>query len=292
MTENYTQLIERMLFQVTGDELGVTDVLMQSGGSINMSVCAQTEHGNFFVKWNELEFLDMFEKEAKSLQFLKGKSSLRIPEVFGFGQLEEKAFLVLAFLERGAETQAYWEKLGEGLAELHQNTSDKHGFMFDNYIGKLEQKNQPETDWVGFYIERRLKAQVGKLSYEGNVSPAFEQQFATFLEKLPELLPSGTPCLLHGDLWNGNAFPTGREATIFDPALYYGAPEMDLAMTELFGGFAQAFYTAYEMHLPISNHYKQHKELYQLYPLLVHANIFGVHSGYLAAVSRIVKRYL
>lgn len=292
MTEDFPHLLERMLFQVLGDELKVEDILMQSGGSINMAVCAQTAHGNFFVKWNELQYLDMFEKEAKSLEFLKGKSTLRIPEVFGFGQVEEKAFLVLEFLEQGMESPEYWRKLGEGLAQLHENTATAHGLSFDNYIGKLEQINRQETNWSNFYIERRLKPQVGRLTYEGNASPDFQKRFDAFSKKLSEILPASKPCLLHGDLWSGNAFATGSDATVFDPAIYYGAPEMDLAMTELFGGFAPEFYVAYEDQSSITPHYKQHKDLYQLYPLLVHANIFGVNSGYLSAVDRIIKRYL
>jgi len=292
MTEDFPYLLERMLFQVLGDELKVEDILMQSGGSINMAVCAKTEHGNFFVKWNEFQYLDMFEKEAKSLKLLKGKSTLRIPEVFGYGQVEEKAFLVLEFLEQGLESPQYWKKLGEGLAQLHGDMADAHGLPFDNYMGQLVQVNKQEANWVTFYVVRRLKPQVGKMTYEGLVTSGFQERFNAFLEKLPEILPPSKPCLLHGDLWNGNVFPTGNEATVFDPAIYYGAPEMDLAMTELFGGFAQAFYEAYEHHHPIMEQYKEHKDLYQLYPLLVHANIFGVHSGYLSAVDRIIKRYL
>ncbi len=292
MQDFYSDLLSRMLFQVLGDELEMEGVILQSGGDINMAVCAQTKHGDFFIKWNESELQDMFEKEAAGLQLLKKASSLKVPEVLGYGKVDDKSFLVLEFLERGKEDGSYWTRFGEGLAQLHHYQAEQHGLSHNNYIGRLHQNNEERKSWVEFFKDCRLEAQLGLAIYNNEVEADFVRDFKRFLTKLPEIIPESKPSLLHGDLWNGNAFGSTFGPTIFDPAVYFGAREMDIAMTQLFGGFNQRFYEAYDTNYPLSDDFDALVEVYNLYPLMVHVNLFGANSGYLGSVWRTVKRYI
>lgn len=292
MIEDFDHLIEKILFQVTGNELEPDEVRMENGGCINMAVSVTTSVGKFFIKWNELEFEDMFEKEAKGLEILQSSNTVSVPGVIGFGNLNEKSFLVLEHLEETSATQNYWENLGHTLAQMHQIEAKKCGLAHNNYISKLNQHNAPTESWLEFYKEHRLNHQLGLAIYNEYVDSVFVNEFKSFLNKLDQILLDSKPCLLHGDLWNGNAMCSDDKAYVFDPAIYYGAPEVDLAMTRLFGGFNEVFYSAYNEINPISSHFEESLDVYSLYPLLVHANLFGPESGYLGSVKRIVKRYL
>lgn len=290
---DYQNFLENALFRTLGDELKVQSVQMQSGGDINMAVCAQTDHGDFFIKWNEDQFEDMFEKEAEGLKLLKKAKGLKVPEVFGSGKSDGQAYLILEFLEGEIEDAKYWTQLGEGLAELHQIEGEKCGLAFDNYIGRLHQKNVNRSEsWVEFFAEERLNAQLGLAIYKEEVEKSFVRDFKRFLTKLPDIIPESEPCLLHGDLWSGNAMKSKLGPSIFDPAVYFGAREMDIAMTKLFGGFDQRFYEAYDANLPLSDDFDALVEVYNLYPLMVHVNLFGANSGYLGSVERTIKRYI
>lgn len=292
MLENYSDMLSRMLFQVLGDELKVEAIQMQSGGDINMAVCAQTDHGDFFIKWNEGPFEEMFETEAKGLNLLRQANLLKIPEVFGTGRVDDKSFLVLEFLERSREEDKHWTKLGEGLAQLHQIKADNYGLGYDNFIGRLHQKNDIKPDWISFFSECRLNAQLGLAIYNQTVPKDFVRDFKRFLSKLPQILPESEASLLHGDLWSGNAMSSSRGAAIYDPAVYFGAREMDMAMTQLFGGFNQRFYEAYDANYTLSDDFDALVEIYNLYPLMVHVNLFGANAGYLGSVWRTIKRYI
>ena len=290
--EDYNFLIERILFQALGLDLTVERVEMQGGGCINMSVKAVTSKGNFFVKWNELEFEDMFAKEAKGLAVLRGSNTLKIPEVLGIGQVEEKAFMVQEFLAQRPATSQDQTVLGEQLAAMHRMEGEEYGFHQSNFIGKLHQNNEPKSYWLTFFIQNRLNVQLGLAIYQEEVDQAFVNQMKQFLAKLKNMLPESPPSLVHGDLWNGNVMFTEEGPAIFDPAVYYGAREMDLAMTRLFGGFDAKFYEAYEANYPLPPHFDELVDVYNLYPLMVHVNLFGAHAGYLGKVKRIIKRYL
>jgi protein-ribulosamine 3-kinase len=289
--EDYNHLCERILFQVLGKDLKVTQVDMQSGGCINMSVCARTTAGNFFIKWNELEYQDMFEKEALGLAALAQVKDLVIPSVIGTGNVEEKAFIVQEFLEKVSPRAADQQLLGEGLAQLHHLQADHYGFNAENYIGRLRQKNERESSWAAFFKKHRLEVQLGLAIYNGEVDDKFVQEMKAFLNKLDTIMPASPPSLLHGDLWSGNVFFTAQGPALFDPAPYYGAREMDLAMTKLFGGFDESFYEAYHSNYPLDPSFKELVDVYNLYPLMVHVNLFGANSGYLGMVKRIIKRY-
>ena len=290
--EDYNFLAERILFQVLGLELRVHRVDMQSGGCINMSVKAVTTKGDFFIKWNELEFEDMFAKEASGLAELRKSKTCIIPEVLGVGQVEEKAFMVQEFLEQRPSTPQDQARLGELLAAIHRMEGEEYGFHQSNFIGKLHQNNEPKPDWVTFFIENRLNVQLGLAFYQEEVDQAFVDRMKQFFEQLNTFMPSSPPSLVHGDLWNGNVLFTDKGPALFDPAVHYGAREMDLAMTKLFGGFDTRFYEAYNATYPLSPHFDELIDVYNLYPLMVHVNLLGAHAGYLSKVKRIIDRYL
>ncbi len=292
MIEDYDHLISRILFQVTGYDLEPSNIRMENGGCINMALSVDTTKGKFFIKWNELEFADMFEKEARGLEILAESESVDTPSVIGYGFVEEKSFLVLEHIEESLPNAEYWQNLGRSLGRLHQVLAKQCGLAHDNYIGRLHQKNTPEPSWISFFREQRLNVQLGLAIYNNYVKESFVGDFKQFLERLDKIIPESKPYLLHGDLWNGNIMSAQNGAYMFDPAIYYGAPEVDLAMTRLFGGFDSQFYEAYNEVNPIPNHFEDLLDVYNLYPLMVHVNLFGPHSGYLGSVKRIIKRYL
>ena len=232
----------------------------------------------------------MFEKEALGLVLLSNTNTLKVPRVIGSGLLEGSAFIVLEYLEQAPAGKTYWRQLGAGLAELHKKTSSHFGLEHDNYIGSLIQQNKPTGTWHHFLIESRLNAQLNMAINNGLLDSSFVPDFEKFLSRISAILPEAQPSLLHGDLWNGNVMPSSSGAAVFDPAVYYGAREMDIAMTTLFGGFDEAFYVAYNDVNPLPEAYDELEEVYQLYPLMVHLNLFG--RSYLEAVKRIVRRFI
>ena len=290
--DQYSKLLEQILANALNQKIKVLGVEMQSGGCINTSVRAETNASSFFVKWNEAQFLDMFEKEALGLNELRKAESLVIPKVLATGQLQGVAYMVQEFLEKAPETEKYSKALGEGLAELHQIKAKSFGVGHNNYIGRLAQQNDSRETWLKFFVEQRLNVQFELAMRNGFVDGSFAGEFERFCERLPDIMPQSKASLLHGDLWSGNAMATNQGASIFDPAVYYGAREMDLAMTELFGGFDSAFYDAYNANYPLGTSYKELVDVYNLYPLMVHVNLFGPNSGYLSSVKRIITRFL
>lgn len=290
--EDVNFLVSRILFHALGRELVIHDIQFQSGGSINMAVKAKTELGEYFIKWNEIDQKDLFEKEVQGLNFLRDQSSLIIPEVVNFGMIEERSYLVLGFLNETHYQANYQKRLGQGLAELHAHKQSQSGFGTHNYIGKLIQNNEKSDSWLSFFVERRLNVQLGLAIYENRVDSSFIDSFKSFLEKIPDLLPDSQPVLLHGDFWNGNVMSTAQGPAVYDPAVYFGAPEMDLAMSKLFGGFTKEFYDAYLNNATIESDLKESLDIYNLYPLMVHVNLFGADAGYLGRVKRIISRFL
>jgi fructosamine-3-kinase len=285
--------ISEVISSVLNRELTVSDFSMQGGGCINSTAAVTTAEGRFFVKWNKASLIGMFEREANGLSLLAATHTILTPKVHGHGVVGDKSFLIMDFIERGSPTQRYWQSMGEQLAALHLIEQPAFGLEEDNYIGSLEQFNKPASDWLSFYTESRLRAQLNIAKVRGFVNGSFINDFEALLKKLPHIMPPSQASLLHGDLWNGNVMPgRGDEACYYDPAVYRGAREMDLAMTRLFGGFDQQFYEAYHHVNPIPGHFEELMELYQLYPLMVHVNLFGPGSGYLDSVKLILSRFL
>lgn len=262
------------------------------GGCINHGGKLVTTKGQFFLKWNNAKkYPGMFDAESKGLQLLQQPQAINIPQVMGFGEENSFQFLILEFIEQKSRVKNYWRFLGEQLAKLHSQHSDTYGLDHDNYIGSLPQKNDQNTSWINFFIEQRLEVQLKLAGSSGNVDSAFRKKFATLFSKLPSLLPEEKPSLIHGDLWSGNLITDEKgEPCLIDPAVYYGNREADLAMTKLFGGFDSEFYHTYDECFPLQDGFESRLDLYNLYPLLVHVNLFG--GSYRRSIENILAYFL
>jgi fructosamine-3-kinase len=262
-----------------------------SGGCINHGGELVTTAGSYFLKWNDRQrYPQMFEKESKGLRLLKAANCIDVPEVVHVGESGDLQFIIMSFVKSGRRVKNYWLLLGEQLANLHRNTNTHFGLDHDNYIGALIQKNQRKENWVDFFIQYRLEAQLALAEGNKKITSDIRKQFEALYKKLPDLLPQEKPALLHGDLWSGNVMINARgEPTLIDPAVYYAHREAELAFTQLFGGFEPEFYQAYHEVFPIAKGFDSRANLYNLYPLLVHVNLFG--GGYLQQVKNILDRF-
>lgn len=281
-------VIERLKIPVSS----VQDFSFSSGGCINQGGKIKTSTGNYFLKWNDdKKFPGMFEAESKGLQLLYLQHVIRIPEVVGFGAKDSFQFLLLEFIDqKKLRSRNYWQQLGNRLAALHRCTAQTFGLNGDNYIGSLRQLNHPHSTWINFFIEQRLNVQVTYAIEAGRAPSDWSKKFESLYSKLPSLLPEEKPSLLHGDLWSGNILTDDKgEPCLIDPAVYYGNREVDLAMTRLFGGFETEFYASYENTFPLEPGYQTRVDLYNLYPLLVHVNLFG--GSYVHSVESILRSY-
>ncbi len=286
---------ESILFSALGQTVQVIEMQFVSGGNINMSAQVFSSEGVFFVKWNQLEQSpleqpDIFEVEARGLDLLRKTDALQIPQVIGHGHQADKSYLVLEYIDPGTPSKDYWETLGHSLAILHSHTQPMFGLNFSNYIGSLPQSNTLTANGYDFFFEHRLLPQAGLALYKGLLSKPTYDALLRLRTRLPDLLPNERPALLHGDLWSGNVLinENGQPALI-DPSVYYGFREAELAFTKLFAGFDDRFYDAYHETFPIQDGFGERVAIYNLYPLLVHVNLFG--SGYVSGVERVLKQF-
>lgn len=261
------------------------------GGSINDAYRLDSSHGPFFVKVNSWDrFPGVFEAEANGLQRLKASGALRVPAVIAYGEDHDDSYLLLEWVSQGERSFRFWDSLGRGVAALHRTRSDRFGLERNNYIGTLKQENGWKDTWHDFYIAHRLAPQLRTAVDRGRLGSGDELRAERLFRALPNLYPQEAPALLHGDLWNGNVIGARDGAAVLvDPAVYYGHREMDIAMSQLFGGFDAAFLTAYEEANPLAAGWHDRLDLWQLYPLLVHLNLFG--GDYREQVVGILKRY-
>lgn len=260
------------------------------GGSINQAFRVPGDPRPLFVKINRASALPDIEAEAEGLEAIHGAGSVAVPEVIASGCVGDTAFLALAWVDMGSRTVAAQQRLGTGLAEQHRATAEHFGWHRHNTIGSTPQRNTPSVDWFEFFRRERFEYQLELACRNG--LPRRQQSKCHRLSERLESFFTGyqpEPSLLHGDLWSGNwgADETGTPY-LFDPAVYYGDREADLAMTRLFGGFGAAFYMAYEERWPLAPGWEQRVDLYNLYHLLNHFNLFG--SGYLGQVSTCLSR--
>lgn len=270
-----------------GDDSSLLDVRTVSGGSISDTYRVQTEKDVYFIKYHAQAPTDFFQKERDGLERLKQSGTLSVPTVYTHGE----SYIVMEWIA-GSRTKKTEELLGRGLAELHQCTKETFGLEVNNYIGKLPQPNNEEADWVTFYKKHRLGFQMELAEKRHVLPPTRREQLEKLIDFLPRFLPAGvSPSLLHGDLWGGN-WITGESGIpyLIDPAVAYGDREFEIAFTELFGGFSNTFYDAYEEVSPLSPEYEERKPLYQLYYLLVHLNLFGESYG--PSVDRVLDYYV
>ena len=269
------------------------------GGDINQARCLHLSNGSrVFVKANTPANAAFFEAEEAGLRAIAATGTIRTPALLGRGLDRARgiSFLMLEMAEAGARAPDFWETFGRSLARMHGAETGafvrrgRFGFLRDNYIGASVQRNGERADWVTFFRECRLLPQFRMA--EGYFDASMRRSIDKLLSRLDALLPEpAKPSLLHGDLWSGN-YITGSDgqAWLIDPAVYVGHAEADLAMSELFGGFSAAFYGAYREVCPLDEGYEARRDLYNLYHLLNHLNLFG--ASYLPAVTRTVRQYL
>lgn len=276
------------LAELTGPILEVNFV---GGGDISAARRLRSEQGTFFLKYHSgLEAPLLFASEAKGLNLLRDRSSIRIPQVLAQGSTPNIAYLLLEYVEPGWANNSFWETFGRTLAQLHRNTAPQFGLEFDNYIGSLPQSNDFLDDWAGFYQLRRLEPQTRLAREKGFLDAGDMKHLEQLYSRLPAILPPEAPALIHGDLWSGNYLvSSGQDPVLFDPSVSYSHREMDLAMSRLFGGFDWRFYRSYEEAYPLFPGLEDRVPIYQLYYLLVHVNLFG--QGYVESVRNIICRF-
>ena len=286
-------VISEHIVSALGKPFAINSTRSVAGGSINSAYVIEGAAQSFFVKTNAASRLDMFEAELEGLLEIARHKTIRAPQPLCVGISGGNAYIVMEYLpiHGGSGSSASLEQLGTDLANMHRITQKQFGWHRDNTIGSTPQINTFNSQWVAFYREYRLGFQYqlaaengyGQLLRRGELLMSGLDQF--FSDYKP------APSLLHGDLWSGNySIADNGQPVIFDPAVYYGDREADIAMTELFGGFSQRFYSAYNDAYPLDAGYSIRKTLYNLYHILNHLNLFG--SGYLGQAERMTEQLL
>jgi protein-ribulosamine 3-kinase len=261
------------------------------GGSINDCFRVTVNSDKFFLKINSVKkYPGLFQKEKNGLELLAGQDIIRVPKSIAHDEVDEKQILLLEWIEPGKRTSQFWKTFGEQLVWLHHTTQNYFGLDEDNYMGSLSQENKPHLDWNDFFINCRLRPQIKRAEQKQLLRSHHLAAFENLYPRFPEIFNEEKPSLLHGDLWNGNFMcDENSQPVLIDPAVYYGHRSIDLAMTTLFGGFDKEFYDAYHYHHPFPENYREQWEVANLYPLLIHLNLFG--SGYLSQITSILKHF-
>ncbi len=265
------------------------------GGCINQTLALTLSNGAMvFLKQNDHPPDGMFEKEARGLNLMReAKNGPRIPKVVALPEGPNPKFLIIEYIEAGSPGNGYYERFGQALAQMHRTTQDHYGLDHDNFIGSTEQINTPETDALVFFCKHRLGFQQQLARSRGLLPVPTDKKIDRLCEQLDQRLDltGERPALVHGDLWSGNTFAdnTGQPCLV-DPAVHFGLRETDLAMTELFGRLPQAFYDAYREAFPQNPGSEERKQMYNLYHLLNHLNLFG--GSYLSSVESTVNSFV
>jgi fructosamine-3-kinase len=283
--------LEKQLSFKKGGDIRINKTVAVAGGSINTAYELKTTAGSFFLKINDAEaYPNLFVNEAKGLELLWEHSNFSIPKVELLSEWKNKALLVLEFISSAKAREDFWGLFGKELAVLHRQKNAHFGLDHDNYIGSLPQCNLPNENWHDFFILQRLEPLLRMARDEDLLTRDICHRFDRLFLQLPHIFPVEQPALLHGDLWGGNfMFNAEGKASIFDPAVYYGHREMDIAMTQLFGGFNTAFYDAYQEHYPLEVGWERRMDIANLYPLLVHVNLFG--GVYVQRLSNVLRPF-
>lgn len=267
---------------------------MVSGGDINAAFAVNTMRGSYFLKLNSAsKYPLMFQRETEGLAVLQKASLLKVPKVIATGERETHQYLLLELLQKAAPSGDFWDQFAGGLAQLHRYNHTYSGWHSSNYIGSLVQQNNFNASWSEFYATQRIIPLVKTLLNRG----ALEMKDVKAAEKLcnnfQHIFPNESPALLHGDLWSGNfmavKFNNAIVPSVYDPAVYFGHREMDIGMSLLFGGFNARFYNVYNNIFPLEKNWQKRVSLTQLYPLLVHAVLFG--GAYISRCRSIVQEW-
>ena len=287
------QKIALEISNVTAKPFELIDRQSIGGGCINQAYLISSGIERYFVKLNQASRMEMFVAEAKGLQEMAATATIKVPAPICWGIARENSYLVLECLDLTSRGNSQnWAEMGRNLATMHDyrvSNTAKFGWHINNTIGSTPQLNSWETDWTIFFKNQRLGYQFQLARRKGGHFPQAERLLAAIPDLLANHQPQ--PSLVHGDLWGGNAsFTTVGIPVIFDPATYWGDREVDLAMTELFGGFPAAFYQGYESVYPLAPGYARRKQLYNLYHILNHYNLFG--GGYQSQANGAIESLL
>lgn len=284
-------LIAEQIAAASGTPFSPSAPRSVGGGCINSAYQLSDGEKAYFVKLNQREMLASFEAEAAGLEELAAAGGPRVPRPLCTGIADAQSFIVMDWIDLGRQRGDSAAKAGRQLAAMHRRTRAHFGWERDNTIGSTRQPNGSTADWVIFWREQRLGFQLDLAARQG-YGGRLQERGARLLEVLSALLDHRPdPSLLHGDLWGGNiGYDSQGAPVIFDPAVYFGDREADLAMTELFGGFSADFYAAYREAWPLPPGYETRKALYNLYHILNHLNLFG--SGYLTQAEGLIERLL
>lgn len=263
-----------------------------TGGDINRVYLILSGERFYVVKQNTVQrYPEMFEKEYRALKYLHENSPLCYPFPISFFSAGNQQYLLMEYLEKDGNSKAAQERFGQELAEQHKISHKCFGWDEDNYIGSLIQVNTPKSKWDEFYAVNRILIQGRECFDKGLLSKQDIRHLEKICLNLKNLIPEEDPTLLHGDLWSGNYFISNNGSpVVYDPAVYFGHREIDMAMTRLFGGFSDEFYTSYQSIFPLTEGWEKRTGLFQLYPVLVHLNLFG--TSYLSSVRERIKRYI
>ena len=284
-----------MLESVYGQAVEIVSSASVGGGSINQTETLTLSNGEkVFMKTNANPPKDFFPAEAKGLDLLrKAEGGPRIPKPLGMEPGTCPRFFLMEYIEESPPTKEFDFLFASALASMHRVTQSAHGLDHDNYIGATVQKNTPEKDGLIFFRDHRIRFQQELARANGRLPAPLDKRLDALCDQLESLLDTTgeKPALLHGDLWSGNYFQakSDQRPCVFDPAVYYGLRESDLAMTELFGSLSGSFYKAYHEAFPLNPGYEERKDLYNLYHMLNHLNLFG--GSYLSSVESIVNRF-
>ena len=293
-------MVSADILRSIADSIGPVDqsaIQTVGGGSINRSFKIPTSDGaTYFLKTNNASAVDMFSAERDGLLELEKAGAIKVPAVVSVDRVGDTAFLLMEYLNFCGPSSLAESRMGELLAKQHQYTRAEFGWYRDNTIGSTPQRNGWGDDWLRFFGEKRLGYQL-----ELAVSKGFNVGLGSnllnrgdkLLQKLPDFFVGYHPqaSLLHGDLWGGNwGVIADQQPVIFDPAVYYGDREADIAMTRLFGGFGANFFAAYNEAWSLDDGFELRCDLYNLYHVLNHLNLFG--ESYLSQVSDMLDRLL
>lgn len=278
------------LFLISLHQKEIQKLSSVGGGSINDAFRYSIDDVDYFIKFNN-EVDGIIEKEVEGLKAIAKLNCIATPEVISFDKIDNYEVLVLPFVKAGLKTVNAWENFGKQLAEMHFKPAPYYGWHQSNFIGSLPQANEPASDFIDFFINQRLKPQIELAEKRQYFSSSEVNQFEKLFNKLNEIIPDTKPSLMHGDLWSGN-FMIGEKDTpyLIDPSIHYNFRETDIAFTHLFGGFDSTFYEAYNFHFPLEPESQDRISLYNIYPLLVHLNLFG--RGYYDSVMSNLNRYV
>jgi fructosamine-3-kinase len=284
--------INRQISAATNSNFKIKETNTIGGGCINQAYFVADGAQRYFVKLNTTDCLAMFEAEAAGLMEIHQSHTLRVPLPVCYGQNDHHAWLVLEYLNINNGIRKNTSDLGIQLAAMHRIASKQFGWIRNNTIGQNPQINTTSSDWINFWRTHRLGYQLDLArtnGFNGKLQVLGEQLLIDLDKFFSGNSPS--PSLLHGDLWNGNyAYDELGNPVLFDPAVYYGDREIDIAMTELFGGFPANFYSAYRHDYPLDSGYNLRKVVYNLYHILNHLNLFG--SSYLHQAEQMINRLL